>query len=117
MKVLQLLPELKQGGVERGTVDTARALVAMGHVSHVVSAGGALVAQLEREGSSHHSIAVHRKRLSSLCSVKPLRQLIVNLEPSKAIMHGNNHRHKHNKHSKTLAASSMFTRNRPWPAI
>ena len=81
MKVLQLLPELKQGGVERGTVDTARALVTMGHESHVVSAGGSLVAQLEREGSSHHSIAVHRKRLSSLRSVKPLRQLIVKLEP------------------------------------
>ena len=34
-------------------------------------------------------------------------ELIVNLEPSKAIMHGNDHRHKHNKHSKSLAASSM----------
>lgn len=81
MKVLQLLPELKQGGVERGTLDTARALVALGHESHVVSAGGALVAQLEREGSCHHALAVHRKRLSSLRYVKPLRQLITALRP------------------------------------
>lgn len=81
MRVMQLLPELKQGGVERGTVDLARELVARGYESHVVSAGGPLVTQLQREGSSHHTLAVHRKRLSSLRVVKPLRRLIVALQP------------------------------------
>ncbi len=52
MKVMQLLPELNSGGVERGTLEIARALVAQGHQSLVVSNGGRLVSQLEAEGSS-----------------------------------------------------------------
>ena len=39
MKVMQLLPELNSGGVERGTLEIARALVAQGHQSLVVSNG------------------------------------------------------------------------------
>ena len=31
MKILQLLPELRAGGVERGTVDLARVLIQKGH--------------------------------------------------------------------------------------
>ncbi|EMI6711913.1 glycosyl transferase, partial [Acinetobacter baumannii] len=53
MKVMQLLPELNSGGVERGTLEIARALVAQGHQSLVVSNGGRLVSQLEAEGSTH----------------------------------------------------------------
>ena len=34
MKILQLLPELNVGGVERGTVDLARVLIARGHEAH-----------------------------------------------------------------------------------
>ena len=50
MKIMQLLPELNSGGVERGTLEIARALIAAGHESIVVSNGGRLVAQLEAEG-------------------------------------------------------------------
>ena len=39
MKVMQLLPELNSGGVERGTLEIARALVAQ-YQSLVVSNGG-----------------------------------------------------------------------------
>ena len=39
MKILQLVPELNVGGVERGTVDLARVLITRGHEAHVVSAG------------------------------------------------------------------------------
>ena len=46
MNILQILPELNVGGVETGTVDLAKYLVAQGHKSIVVSNGGALVAQL-----------------------------------------------------------------------
>ena len=56
MKVMQLLPELNSGGVERGTLEIARALVAQGHQSLVVSNGGRLVSQLEAEGSKHLSL-------------------------------------------------------------
>ena len=43
MRILQILPELQSGGVERGTVDLARYLQQNGHQAVVVSAGGALV--------------------------------------------------------------------------
>lgn len=51
MKVLQILPELNAGWVERGTLELARALVAAGHSSLVVSNGGRLVAELEGQGN------------------------------------------------------------------
>ena len=53
LAVAQLLPALDVGGVERGTLEIARALVAAGHRSIVVSAGGRLVERLIREGSEH----------------------------------------------------------------
>jgi len=81
LKVIQLLPALNAGGVERGTLDMARALVRDGHESIVVSSGGRLVQQLEMEGSRHLSLPVHRKSLTSLLQVRPLRRLIAELQP------------------------------------
>ena len=81
MKVMQILPELNSGGVERGTLEIARALVADGHSSVVVSNGGRLVNQLEVEGSQHFTLAVHKKALSSLWQIRPLRQLILQQQP------------------------------------
>ncbi|WP_166169158.1 glycosyltransferase family 4 protein [Acinetobacter sp. SA01] len=81
MKVMQLLPELNSGGVERGTLEIAGALVAEGHESLVVSNGGRLVAQLEAEGSTHLTLAIHKKALSSLWQIRPLRQLIEQHQP------------------------------------
>jgi glycosyltransferase involved in cell wall biosynthesis len=81
MKVMQLLPELNSGGVERGTLEIARALVAEGHESLVVSNGGRLVSQLEAEGSKHLTLAIHKKALSSLWQIRPLRQLIEQHQP------------------------------------
>ena len=75
MKVLQILPELNSGGVERGTLEIARALVAAGHEAVVVSNGGRLVAELERGGARHVTLPVHRKSLASLAQVRPLRRL------------------------------------------
>ena len=40
LKVIQLLPELNIGGVERGTKDFSCALVQRGHESIVISNGG-----------------------------------------------------------------------------
>lgn len=81
MKVMQLLPALNSGGVERGTLDLARALVVAGHESTVVSSGGAMVAQLEAEGSQHVQLPIHRKSLLSLLQVRPLRRLIEEVRP------------------------------------
>ncbi|MCW8126798.1 glycosyltransferase family 4 protein [Microbulbifer halophilus] len=81
MKVMQLLPALNSGGVERGTLDMAGALVRTGHESVVVSSGGRLVEQLEGTGSRHLTLPIHRKSLSSLLQVRPLRRLIESEQP------------------------------------
>lgn len=81
MKVMQLLPELNSGGVERGTLEIAKALVNAGHQSIVVSNGGRMVNQLEAEGSQHLTLAIHKKSLASLWKIRPLRQLILQHQP------------------------------------
>ncbi len=81
MKVMQLLPELNSGGVERGTLEIGAALVQKGHESVVVSNGGRLVAQLTQQGSRHLSLAIHKKSLSSLFKIWPLRRLILQEKP------------------------------------
>jgi len=81
LTVLQTLPALHSGGVERGTLEIARALVAAGHRSIVVSNGGRLVEQLVREGSEHITMAVHRKSLKSLLQILPFRRLLREVKP------------------------------------
>lgn len=81
MKVLQVLPELNSGGVERGTLELAQFLVAKGHQSLVLSNGGRLVSQLENEGSRHLTLPVHRKSLLSLRLIPELVQLFKDEQP------------------------------------
>jgi glycosyltransferase involved in cell wall biosynthesis len=81
MKILQILPELNAGGVERGTLEVGRHLVEQGHESLVVSNGGQLVEQLEREGSRHIRLAVHRKSPFTLRQIPVLRRLLVEEKP------------------------------------
>ncbi len=61
LNILQILPELKSGGVERGTVDLAKYLKKKGHGSVVVSAGGPLVGELVAADVKHYALPVHRK--------------------------------------------------------
>ncbi len=81
MKVLQILPELNAGGVERGTLEIARTLVEAGHEALVVSNGGRLVGELEQIGARHVTLPVHRKSLKSLFQVHPLRRLFEQEKP------------------------------------
>ena len=77
MNVLQLLPELKSGGVERGTVDLAKYLRKRGHSAVVVSAGGALVGELTSAGVKHYALPVHRKSpFSVIHSVRALKRIV-----------------------------------------
>ena len=66
LNIAQVLPALESGGVERGTLEVARYLVAQGHRSIVISAGGRLVKQLLAEGSEHLSWPVGSKSLLTL---------------------------------------------------
>ena len=81
MKVVQVLPALELGGVERGTLEIARGLVAAGHESVVVSAGGRLVAQLEREGSRHVQWDLGRKSLLTLLQAAKFRRWLATEKP------------------------------------
>ena len=61
MRILQILPSLDDGGVERGTVDSNRRYVAAGHESWVISAGGKRVADIERDGGRHVTLGMRSK--------------------------------------------------------
>jgi glycosyltransferase involved in cell wall biosynthesis len=61
MRVLQILPALNDGGVERSTVELARNLSADGVENWVVSGGGRLVDAVVEAGAVHVAMPVGRK--------------------------------------------------------
>lgn len=74
--ILQILPELDCGGVERGTLEVAAELVRRGHRSIVVSGSGQMVPQLISEGSEHIELPVGKKSIFSALKLVPeLRRL------------------------------------------
>lgn len=75
LTVVQLLPALHSGGVERSTLEIAAALVAAGHRALVVSAGGRLVQPLLDSGAEHLTLDIGRKSLLTLRHVRTLRRL------------------------------------------
>ncbi len=77
LTVLQLLPALESGGVERGTLEIGAGLVRAGHRSLVVSAGGQLVSRLTGQGSEHFQWPIGRKSLWTLRLVRRLRKFVV----------------------------------------
>jgi glycosyltransferase involved in cell wall biosynthesis len=76
LTVLQVLPELDSGGVERGTLEVAEALVGAGHRSLVISGGGRMVAALEAAGSEHLTWTIGRKSPLTWRFVPRLRRLL-----------------------------------------
>jgi glycosyltransferase involved in cell wall biosynthesis len=81
MKIIQILPELNSGGVERGTLEVAEHLVRHGHTSIVISHGGRQVEALEKAGSMHVTLPVHRKHPVSLAQVLALRRFFAEERP------------------------------------
>ena len=77
--IVQMLPALHGGGVERGTVEIANALVAAGHRSIVISAGGPLLAEMP--GTEHVALPVGRKSPLSLAWVPVLRRYLRRTRP------------------------------------
>lgn len=81
LTVVQLVPALDTGGVERSTLEVAQALVAAGHRSIVVSAGGRLVDTLVAAGSEHIACSIGRKSLFTLRHIGTLRRLFREIRP------------------------------------
>ena len=60
--VLQVVPSLVTGGVERGTIDVAAALTEAGWTAIVASSGGHMVRELDRIGVKHITLPLHSKK-------------------------------------------------------
>ena len=60
MNIIEILPELDIGGVERHVIDLSNELVKRGHNVMVVSAGGQMQAQLS-DKVEHRKLPVHKK--------------------------------------------------------
>lgn len=76
LTVVQMLPELESGGVERGTLEIGRFLAENNHRSIVISAGGRMVEQLKAEGSRHINWKVGSKSPLVIKYFLPLRNLL-----------------------------------------
>jgi len=76
MTILQLVPHLEAGGVERGTLEVAAELVRRGHTSLVISGGGRLVPELTQAGSEHITLPIGAKSPATLRLVGKLRHII-----------------------------------------
>lgn len=76
LTVVQLLPALASGGVERSTIEIAAALVKAGHRAIVVSKGGRLVPALIAVGGEHAELDIGAKSLATLTRVGALRRII-----------------------------------------
>ncbi|BCD67622.1 glycosyltransferase family 4 protein [Nitratiruptor sp. YY09-18] len=104
MRIVQLLPELNQGGVERGVVELSRELVRRGHESIVISAGGKLVKQIEADGGRHIQFDVASKNIFTVPSrIAKLRKIFAKIQPD--IIH---------VRSRVPAWLSFFAKNAPF---
>ncbi len=81
LTVVQCLPALHSGGVERSTLETARAIVARGHRSIIVSADGRLQEQCIAEGSEHFRCEIGKKSLLVFRYIHKFREFLEDIKP------------------------------------
>ena len=80
MNVLQIVPELNAGGVERTTIEVAQALAEDGYTPHVASLGGRMERELTSLGGVLHTFDVGSKNpLQLRRNTKQLIDIINNL--------------------------------------
>ena len=81
LKIIQILPTLNTGGVERGVLDFNKYLVNKGHDSYVISNGGRQVKNLIEDGGNHIHLQVSKKSIFTLLQAKKLADIINELAP------------------------------------
>ena len=75
--ILQVLPALMSGGVEREVLDTAEAIVKKGYRSFIASSGGRLISQLYQQGSRHFTLPLDSKNpFTILANVAKLKNIV-----------------------------------------
>ena len=77
LTIIQLLPALHGGGVERAALEVATEAVQRGHRALVIAAGGRLSPALSAVGAEHIDWNIGRKSLTSLRWIKPLRRCFI----------------------------------------
>jgi glycosyltransferase involved in cell wall biosynthesis len=82
VRVVQLLPELNEGGVERGTVELSKELVKKGIDSVVISNGGKLVKDVIADGATHIKLDICSKNpFTFIYRVFKLRKVLKETRP------------------------------------
>lgn len=82
MHIVQLIPELNQGGVERVVAQTTEGLIQRGHKVTVISNGGKMVSQIEKSGGQHIQFDVCSKNpLTFFIRVLKLKTILLKLSP------------------------------------
>ncbi len=109
LKIIQILPNLNTGGVERGVLDFNKYLTKNGHSSYVISDGGRQVKNLIQDGGQHIHIGVAKKSLFTLLKAKKLADVINEISPD--IVHI-----RSRVPAWVLQASKLFLKN-PRPLI
>ena len=76
--VLQILPSLTSGGIERGVVEMNNYLVKNGYNSIVLSSGGKMVYQVEQGGGKHITLNVATKNpLKMWSNISKIKKIII----------------------------------------
>ncbi len=81
LKIIQILPTLNTGGVERGVLDFNNYLVKKGHESYVISNGGRQVKNLIEDGGNHIHLQISNKSIFTLFQAKKLADVINEISP------------------------------------
>jgi glycosyltransferase involved in cell wall biosynthesis len=82
MRIVQVIPELNEGGVERGVVELNREFVKKGIESFVISAGGKLENQINLDGGNHIKFDVCSKNIFTAFSrVNALKKILKEINP------------------------------------
>lgn len=82
MHIVQILPALEEGGVERGTVELSREFVRRGVTSTVISSGGRLAETVVQDGGRHLTLGVKSKNpLTVFLRAAQLRRALAGLKP------------------------------------
>jgi glycosyltransferase involved in cell wall biosynthesis len=82
MRILQLLPELNEGGVERGVVELSREYIKLRIDSYVISAGGKLENQINIDGGNHIKFDVCSKNIFTIFSrINALKKILKEIKP------------------------------------
>lgn len=88
MKILQLVPAMEQGGVERGVVEVNRVIVGAGWENVVVSAGGRLAEKIEEDGGRHLRLDVKSKNpFTALSRARKLKKILLEEKPDAVCAH------------------------------